>query len=244
MTTTTQAEPATAWEALPLLQAELPTVAFDRENPHFKSKFASLAAIMEAVRPLLGKHGFSWVTTPTILGADSKDPGEVALLYSLRHVSGAVVAEGIYPLPGGANAQALGAAITYARRYALCAVLGLVADDDDDGNAAAEAHAGPQRRTAPRQTGPAQPAAPATPNFEFLGHCPLCADQSLKSKSGKPGQMMRNPETGDEMCSGRYADGKAARHTPTQVEFLERQAAEGPQAAAEGGDIDPSEIPF
>jgi hypothetical protein len=83
--------------------------------------------------PLLGENGLAWVTRPTIV-AD-----RFVLVYELLHTSGEKIS-GEYPLPANGSPQALGSAITYARRYCLCAVTGVAADDDDDGQAATVHH--------------------------------------------------------------------------------------------------------
>lgn len=116
--------------ALAAFQAELPKVHKGSINPHFKSKFASLEDMTAVVLPLLGEHGLAWATLPTV------EDGQFVLKYRLLHESGTEIG-GIYPL-GGSNAQQRGSEITYARRYALSAVTGIAADEDDDGNAASQ----------------------------------------------------------------------------------------------------------
>ena len=128
---------ATLAEALVAFHGEAPVIVKDSVNPHFKSKFASLDAIMAAVRPVLTKHGLAISQHPTAL-----ESGMPALRTILLHTSGDKYQD-IMPLavdkPGP---QALGSALTYARRYAVLAVLGLVADEDDDANAAQKFTAG------------------------------------------------------------------------------------------------------
>lgn len=115
--------------ALADLQTQLPHVAKDATNPHFKSRYATLDAISAALLPLLGKLGLSFSAKPTL------HDGAFVLAYVLRHAPSGESDAGWYPLPTG-NPQQIGSAITYARRYALCAVTGLAPDDDDDGNEA------------------------------------------------------------------------------------------------------------
>jgi len=129
-------ETPTLASALVELQAELPHVTKDAENPHFRSRYASLAALTAALLPLMAKLGLAWICRPTLEW--SRQEPMLVLSYSLRHVSGESL-DGQYPLPASGTPQQIGSAITYARRYALCAVTGLVADDDDDGNAAEQA---------------------------------------------------------------------------------------------------------
>lgn len=115
--------------AILAVQGEAPTLAKNATNPHFKSKYTPLDTIVETIGPILYRHKLVWMTLP---GRD--DRGEPALTYRLAHAPTGEVLEGSMPLLLSKNdAQGMGSAITYARRYALCAVLNLVADDDDDG---------------------------------------------------------------------------------------------------------------
>jgi hypothetical protein len=129
-------------EALLAAQREMPALKKTATNPHFKSKFAPLDTIVETVNPVLHKHGLTWSTLP---GHDEYGP---ALTYRLAHAPSGESIEGRMPLLlAKPDAQGMGSAITYARRYALCAVLNLVSDDDDDGSGAAAANA--NRSSAP-----------------------------------------------------------------------------------------------
>jgi hypothetical protein len=122
--------------ALLAVQAEAPKLQKDKINPAFRSKYLSLDALMEQVLPLLNKHGLVWTTAPCFARPDSND---AALGYVLTHAATGSEIRGIMPLLlSKQDAQGLGSAITYARRYSLMAVLGLVADEDDDGAKASQ----------------------------------------------------------------------------------------------------------
>jgi hypothetical protein len=119
------------WTALGAVQAEAPALPKDGTNPHFHSKFTTLAMVVEKIRPLLATHGLVWSTFPT------QREGTLVLQCRLAHAETGQTLEGEMPLLLGKNdSQGFGSAITYARRYSLCAVLNLVADEDDDGKAA------------------------------------------------------------------------------------------------------------
>lgn len=122
-------KPATLLEAVVAVQGEVGTLPKDAVNPHFKSKFTPLDTIVERVGPVLAKNGLSWRAFPS-----SDEQGRPVLKYRLSHVSGETEEDAMPLLMGKQDMQGLGSAITYARRYALCAVLNLVADEDDDGN--------------------------------------------------------------------------------------------------------------
>lgn len=131
--------PRNLYAALARAQANFARVIKNRVNPAFKSRYADIEAILAAVRPALNAQGI-FLCQRVING-----PDRVSCETVLLHVSGEELAGGAVsiPLPRGSKneAQALGSAITYARRYSLSATLGISADDDDDGNACAAAPA-------------------------------------------------------------------------------------------------------
>ena len=108
-------------------------VGKDSVNPHFKNKYASLSNIIEAVTPHLNASGLTVLQMPSVEGLETV----------LLHESGEYISSlSAIAAPMNANAQQVGSAITYARRYALGAVLSLNIDEDDDANAASVAPAG------------------------------------------------------------------------------------------------------
>ena len=117
--------------ALAAFQADLPGVGKGSVNPHLMSRYADLADMSKAILPALAAQGLAFVSAPTMT-----ENGFV-LAYSLLHGSGERI-DGQYPLNASMNDQQKGSAITYARRYALGAVTGVAADEDDDGNAASQ----------------------------------------------------------------------------------------------------------
>lgn len=117
--------------ALAKAQAEMKNPALDSTNPHFKSKFASLAGVRDAVVPVITKHGLFVAQNLT-----NTEKG-VACTTIITHVSGQQMVFGPLEMPATkADAQGLGSAATYARRYALMAAFCIVGDEDDDANAA------------------------------------------------------------------------------------------------------------
>jgi|JI10StandDraft_1071094.scaffolds.fasta_scaffold107261_1 hypothetical protein len=115
--------------ALAKAQSQLRNPAFDSNNPHFKSKYASLASVRDTVIPVLSEHGLSVVQMPVT--ADGKAGCETMLMHS----SGQFLSECLLITVDKSNAHGVGSAITYARRFSLMAFAGVVGDDDDDGNA-------------------------------------------------------------------------------------------------------------
>lgn len=115
-------------------------VGKDSTNPHFKNKYASLSNIIEATTPHLNAVGLAVVQMPSVDGLET-----VLLHESGEFISSVSAIAAKDPM----NPQAVGSAITYARRYALGAVLSLNIDEDDDANAATVAPVRPASDVAP-----------------------------------------------------------------------------------------------
>ena len=106
-------------------------ISKDAKNPFFKSNYASLSNIQDAISKPLSESGLAYSQMPS---------GVNGLCTILIHAeSGEYLMDTfIMPVSKPNDPQAVGSAITYAKRYALAGVLGLNIDDDDDGNKAAE----------------------------------------------------------------------------------------------------------
>lgn len=117
--------------ALIKAQGELKHAAKDSANPHFKSKYADLATVLDTCKPALQANGLA-VTHQR----ESTDLGEF-LITTLWHASGQHIISRSKLQPVKSDPQGFGSAMTYARRYDLSALIGL-ASDDDDGNAASK----------------------------------------------------------------------------------------------------------
>lgn len=140
-------------EALFAIREEVGPLTRDAQNPHFSSRFTSLPALVEKVDPIAWKHG---VLIHHQLAGDH-------LLHELWF-NGERVEQFDIPLPNPqGTAQGLGSAISYLRRYDYTTSLGLVADLDDDGNAASA----PQDDRRATQTRPAP--IPTTRQSQTIG---------------------------------------------------------------------------
>jgi hypothetical protein len=109
-------------------QSEMGNAAYNRTNPHFKSKYADFAAVREATLPVLTKYGFAIIQTTDLVD------GVILLKTELAHKSGESRISS-YPIAPG-TPQQQGSALTYARRYSWSAITGIASEEDDDGNAA------------------------------------------------------------------------------------------------------------
>lgn len=179
-------------EALAAFQAEYPSVLASSEgeikgvdkngNPYkYKYKYADLAAIHAVCLPLLGKHGLAWSCKPTVT---KESPTGFGLVYQLLHGPSGESDTGVWPLPDPirTSPQAMGSAITYAKRYSFSAATGVAPGKDDDDAAEAqdnwrrreedereERRAARQRPPQQAQEAPAtQQAQPAIPSGQGM----------------------------------------------------------------------------
>lgn len=142
--------------ALLTVQKNLPRVVKSQQAHH--SKYADLATITEAVFPVLADAGLVWTCHPLMAGDD-----RLVMRWQLVHAASGDTWTGDYPIPAS-SPQTIGGALTYARRYAMCSVIGLVADEDDDGNVVEQETAKRQQdgqRARNRGQKPAEPFEPA-----------------------------------------------------------------------------------
>jgi len=128
--------------ALIKAQAEMTPPKLNKTNPHYKSAYADLTSVIEAVKKPLNDAGIAFTQTTLIT------PEGLVLMTTLRHSSGEVIVSE-WPLPANANPQNMGSNLTYAKRYSLAAICGVSADEDDDAEAGVkEAAAGAKKQTA------------------------------------------------------------------------------------------------
>lgn len=119
-------------KALAAAQAEFRPIPKTADNPFYRSKYADLASIVEATAPILSKHGLAVAQFPsyaTVTGTEE-------LVTILMHSSGEFVCSAMLLRMKDLTAQGQGSAISYCRRYAYSAAVGIVTEEDDDGNAA------------------------------------------------------------------------------------------------------------
>ena len=121
----------------------------DAKNPHFRSRYASLAAVIDAIIPCLNANGVGVLQLPSIEGS------EVRLTTILMHSSGQRLSSTVgAPLGKRQDAQAVGSAITYLRRYSLQSIMGLPVEDDDGNAASRRQPRQQQRRQVPETAAP------------------------------------------------------------------------------------------
>lgn len=194
--------------ALVKASAELKAVGKDRTNPHFKSTYASLDAIMEAVRPVLAKHGLTLVQ-----GASMPHSDESGRLVGftvetlLLHASGEFVSSAVVMPLGKADPQGAGAAMSYGRRYGVSAILSLATEDDDDGNSAMPS---PKDRAQEYAKAAPKPAAPRDRGGE-PSHVSEFVDAAIARHN--------DPAPSCPKCNGPMWDNRAKKTNPKAPDF-------------------------
>jgi hypothetical protein len=142
----------------------MPDAIKDGVNPHLRNRYATLGALWAAARPILAAHDLALVQT---FGDTATADGPV-IVTTLYHKSGQSLTSSLpMPVAKASDPQAVGSAITYGRRYAMAAMLGIMADDDDDAEGAKDRPATAGHPNNPR---PAPKSAPKRPegNPELL----------------------------------------------------------------------------
>lgn len=187
-------------QALAEFQADLPEIGLDATNPAFKSKYATLGNITKKVLPALAKHGLAFSVGSFV------DNGLLVVDAHLIHDSGESRSFQ-FPIVE-TNPQKVGGAITYARRYALSALTGIVADEDDDGNSAsapapralqnAQNRPAPKPKVKPNSGGSAQDAI-----REWIG-----TDEDRKAQANAVVTSLRDNKnlTGNELYEAASAE--------------------------------------
>lgn len=128
--------------AIAKAQAEVENATKNAQNPHFKSRYADLAEVLNTVRPVFAAHGLS------LNQSTEYDGQHVKVTTCIGHAGGGYITSTAACIPGKADAQGVGSATSYLRRYSLAAMTG-VAQEDDDGNAASGRAPQPAQRAAP-----------------------------------------------------------------------------------------------
>lgn len=210
-------------KALAAAQGEMNAASKDATNPHFKTRYADLASIMDACRGPLAKHGLSVTQLP---GRD--EAGQVTLTTTLMHSSGQYIGSTIGVRPAQENPQVVGSILTYLRRYTLASVVGVVSDDDD-GEAASQpvrtASMAPRPQTARAEYTREEPVVPppdvkarldatakrvadrlapgaTIESYHRSTDCPECGGQMWDNRERKTNPKAPDFKCKDKNCSG------------------------------------------
>lgn len=177
------ADPKSLDEALLMLQADPPVLTKSKAGQvgNQRTKYADLVEVNKVVLARLNELGVIWKCLPTMAGE------RFVLRYHLSHVPSGDEETGDYPL-NLSEPQKMGSAITYARRYALLAVTGIAAEDeDDDGDAASGGRYAQRGAQRPRQQRPAEEPAEGGRTAQRAAQRPRAAQPPLPGEAADPG---------------------------------------------------------
>lgn len=203
-------------EALAKAQAELTGAVKDSTNPFFKSKYADLESVWIACRGPLSRAGLSVSQTTSYL----PDAG-ICVVTTLLHISGQWI-QGVLPImPIKNDPQAVGSAITYARRYALAAIVGVVQVDDDGEGAHGRAAA----------LSPPHPIQASSGPSPIIAHPKVARPREETSailRTLYPAYLKKFPQTVfSDLLQTRYAVTETKLMTVEQIEDLIRLMEKG-----------------
>jgi hypothetical protein len=216
-------------KALASAQGEMNAAAKDATNPHFKTRYADLASIMDACRAPLTRHGLSVTQLP-----GRGEDGAVTLTTVLMHASGQHIGSTVGARPAQENPQVVGSILTYLRRYALASVVGVVSDDDDGEAASQHARNAPARpvetprAASPSHTPAAPQSAPQRPAQRDNGptmstDCPECGGAMWDNRERKTNPKAPDFKCKDKSCTGVIWRYKAPAPQPIPGGHLEAE---------------------
>lgn len=200
--------------ALAIAQGSIQGAVKDRTNPAFKSSYADLASVWDACRAALSANGLSVSQHPGRL-----EDGSATVTTILLHKSGQHISSVCAALPRDQSPAAVGSVVTYLRRYALAAAVG-VAPEDDDGQAASHATPNPQPQRAPAQAqrvadalgGRVESVERIAPTPSGIDpSCPTCSGSMWDNRPKKQSGDM-NPKAPDFKCKDKSCQGVIWKH--------------------------------
>ena len=211
--------------ALVKAQAEFPPIAKSQENKHFGSRYADLADVLKAVRPVLAANGLA------ITQLVSENEHGTILVTKLLHVGGGELTSTMPLAMDGISSQAVGSLLTYLRRYCALAICGVHPDDDDDDGNSSSSEPPARRSSRPAQSG----GKPATPKQVDFAHrllsevvAPPLVLSYIEEATGRAAQLeeLSTAEMSrlidrlqDDKKAGRTADGDVAEYGPGEEPF-------------------------
>lgn len=155
----------TIWTALAAAKAEFPGLTKTAKNPFYKSQYVPLEQVLDVIEPILAKYQLILIQEPT--NVQSATGTRPALRTTLIYVPlGTERWSEMLVLPAKEDPQGQGASLTYARRYAIIALLGLNIEKDDDGETAQGRGARPLPPTTPTPSAVATPSQSLDPTIE------------------------------------------------------------------------------
>lgn len=199
--------------ALSKVQSTIKPAKKDRENPFFKSHYATLVSVHEACSKALTDNGFA------VTQGGVHEAGKNYLRTVLHHKGGYSEAYDFPLIEDLSNPQKMGSAVTYARRYSLAAIVGVIVDEDDDGAEASKATEKPAAQNSSRTAPAAQPSGdvrrvtePMNKRFYAIAKSAGKSDEEIRDYQS----LVLNLEKGQRIASADYE--KAVKWAETPLE--------------------------
>lgn len=189
--------------ALAKAQSEMAVAAKDAQNPHFKNQYASFESIVLAWKQVGPKNELAISQLPV-----STDNGAIGVRTMLMHKSGEYIASTLLLKPVKNDPQGAGSALTYAKRYAFAAIIGMATGEgDDDAEAATGRGNGRRHDPPPRDDRREEPARDARQQTN--------GDRSHSSGNGNGNANGRAPEEDREEAMKLIADARTVAEIET-----------------------------
>lgn len=199
-------------KALANFTTEAENASKNKNHPQFRAKYADLAEILNTVRPVLSKNGLSVIQAPSFIPGNNAEKGLVTVETVILHTSGEFISSKISAPISKNDAQGVGSAITYCRKYGLSAMLG-IAQEDDDGNAAqAPRQCQNYQQQAQQQPQPQQQAQAVDLDAWRAKFLAITDVDLLRSELRNAPQAVKKSLTGEVT---KYANKLKAAQTPT-----------------------------
>ena len=198
------------------VQDEIKGMRPDASNPFFKNKYTTLDGILEYIRPILTKAGI-------IVMQNAHGEGEYAeVTTTLLHISGEYIqTDTLKVRPTKNDAQQMGSAITYAKRYQLSALLGISSEIDDDGNKATHGKDKPSNGSGAMGTAPKLLSEKQVGRFYAIakssGYDADTANRALQIKYNLTDPSLLTKAQYDEVCKAMESKRRETR-VPTSAE--------------------------
>lgn len=176
-------ETSTLAKILIQIQQTLQPAIKDRLNSFTHSHYATLNSVMDTCRDALFEHGI-WLTQYPV----PAEPGHLGLVTKLVHAESGQwqSSHAVVPLPKN-DPQGFGIAMTYTRRYSISALLGIVTEDDTDGNMVSEQDGGRTKKNPPAQR--STKPSPAPPPVDAKAELPKLDGVTYQEVTAQDGQV-------------------------------------------------------
>ena len=199
------------------------TVKIKSEKGQYDFSYATLDSIIDTIRKPLSDNAIVFMQTVR------KDGGSLELVTTLAHASGQWISSTLPIEPQQRGPQALGSAISYVKRYALSAMLGLAADEDDDANTSEGNHV----QSAPRK--PANTQQPAQRPFD-AGKQDAALKQSQERTAENLIDQITKVATSDALSDLWKSNGELIKSLPSHLMAEVRAAASARKELLTGGE--------